>query len=66
MPSMTDVADDGVERLLADELQGGRRVGHHLAGVPLGGEEAAQRVAHLRVVVHDQEARLARLHVGTT
>ena len=53
-----NVADDGVERLLVDQLERDGRVLCQLARVTVDGEEAPQRFAHSGVVVHDQEPRL--------
>jgi hypothetical protein len=52
------VADDDVEGLAVDDLQGRDGVGRELARVTVGREHRLERFAHLGVVVHDQHPRL--------
>ena len=53
-----DVTDDGVEGLTFDQLERGGGVRRKLAGVTCCGEQAAQRLPHLGIVVDDEQAGL--------
>jgi hypothetical protein len=52
-----DIAEDDVEGLAVDDLQGRDCVGRELASVTVGREHRLERFAHLGVVVHDQNPR---------
>jgi hypothetical protein len=52
------VADDRVDAEPLDNPKGGRCVAGELALMSLAREEQPERVAHLRVVVHDEDARM--------
>ena len=64
-----NVAEDRVEAGSLDDLERLLRVRGELAEVALGLEEEAERVEHLGVVVHDQDASLGlgvRSHRGAS
>jgi hypothetical protein len=52
------VANDGIDIHPLDDPEGRRGVGNKLAVVSLPPEEHSKRVAHLSVVVHDEDARM--------
>src|SRR5262249_47309779 len=51
-----EVGDDGVEVLGAEGVQGGGGVGEGAGGVAPAGQAVGEQGAHLRVVVHDEQA----------